>query len=260
MVTHLQFEREIRFLERLADFVPSVAQNFHGPLPLPDLSRALIQRLRDLGWTEARIAEHVESFHVDGDPAVNPKLMDRLEGLLDLVALALEEHDLALTDSLPTLATLESSKWPPVRTTISFWAPESLISRWNAALGQVQNQHAPMPIWAAALLLMRSAVEEWQRVDPSRRPAEWKIFERDAWRCAAPGCSSRRRLEAHHIIFRSQNGSDDPENLITLCHAHHRRGIHEGYLRVKGTAPGDLRWRLGASKHRIFHGSQRVTG
>ncbi|HET9233320.1 MAG TPA: HNH endonuclease [Candidatus Eisenbacteria bacterium] len=97
---------------------------------------------------------------------------------------------------------------------------------------------------------MRLAVEEWQRVDPSRRPAEWKIFERDEWRCRAPGCSSRRRLEAHHVIFRSHNGSDDPKNLVTLCHAHHRRGIHEGTLRVEGTAPHALRWRLGGGRRR----------
>ena len=284
-VTYLQFDREVRFLERLADFVPSVAQKFHGPLPLPGLPSALIQRLRDLGWNEPRIENYLESFDFGGDPAVNPILMDRLEGLLDLVALALEEHDLGLTGELPTLATsaedrrpetpasvpgqsgslpmlatLGGSNSPPLRTTISFWAPESLIARWNAALERVQLQHGPMPIWAAALRLMRSVVEEWQRVDPSRRPAEWKIFERDAWRCAAPGCSSRRRLEAHHIIFRSQNGSDDPENLITLCHAHHRHGIHDSHLHVEGTAPGRLRWRLGVSKHRVFHGSQRVTG
>ena len=286
-VTHLQFEREIRFLERLADYAPSVAKQCHGPLPLPGLPRALIQRLRDLGWSEARIEVCAGPFGAEGDPAVDPTLMERLEGLLDVVALALEEHELVAAGVLPTLATQEndatlpgsdSTPLPtlatrdrpdllPRRTTISFWAPESLITRWNAALEQVQRQHGPLPAWAAALFLVRRAVDEWERVDPSRRPAEWRIFERDQWHCRAPGCSSRRRLEAHHIVFRSQNGSDDPENLVTLCHAHHRRGIHEGYLRVKGTAPGELRWRLGGGKRadgtprpvRNFNGSRAAT-
>jgi hypothetical protein len=43
----------------------------------------------------------------------------------------------------------------------------------------------------AALLLVRRAVEEWERVDPSRRPDNLKILERDEWRCQAPGCTSR---------------------------------------------------------------------
>jgi len=143
------------------------------------------------------------------------------------------------------------------RTTISFWMPDALIDQWTAAIRRVQFLHGPVPTWAAALFLVRRAVEEWERVDPSRRPAEWKIFERDHWRCQAPGCSSRRRLEAHHIIFRSQHGSDEPDNLITLCHGHHRRGIHEGYLAVSGSAPSDLRWRLGGSRGHFYHGSLR---
>ena len=109
-VTHLQFDREVRFLERLRDFVPSVAQQFHGPLPLPDLPGALLRRLRDLGWTEARIHECVGAFEPGGDPAVDPLLMSRLEGLLELVALALEEHDMRV--ALPTLAASGDSPAP----------------------------------------------------------------------------------------------------------------------------------------------------
>jgi 5-methylcytosine-specific restriction endonuclease McrA len=33
--------------------------------------------------------------------------------------------------------------------------------------------------------------------------------------CGAPGA------DVHHIIFRSQQGTDEPENLITLCRPHH---------------------------------------
>ena len=129
---------------------------------------------------------------------------------------------------------------------------------------QVRALVGPLPTWAAALFLIRRAVEEWERVGPTRRPTEWKIFERDQWRCQAPGCSSRHNLEAHHIIFRSHGGPDDPDNLITLCHGHHRRGIHDGYVTVMGSAPGDLRWSLGGGKvgsscasraTRFFHGS-----
>jgi hypothetical protein len=321
-VTHLQFEREVRFLERFAEYLPGLRQQFYGPLPLPGLSRALVGCLRELGWTQPEISEHVSLQEGEGDPAVDPLLMDQLEGLLDLVAVALEQHDMTLMATVPTLApassadssevptlapasTTDSSEVPTLvpessadssevptlapaeehkaklaslfspeskalpmlapgdthdphaRTTISFWAPDVLIEQWTAAIRRVQFLHGALPAWAAALFLVRRAVEEWERVDPGRRPTEWKIFERDQWRCQAPGCSSRRRLEAHHIIFRSQNGSDDPDNLITLCHGHHRRGIHEGYLAVSGSAPSDLRWRLGGTRGHFFHGSLR---
>ena len=44
---------------------------------------------------------------------------------------------------------------------------------------------------------------------------------------------------------RSGRGSDDPENLISLCAAHHLHGIHGGRMRVTGTAPDKLVWEFG---------------
>ncbi|NNF87899.1 MAG: hypothetical protein HKM97_05200, partial [Acidimicrobiia bacterium] len=40
------------------------------------------------------------------------------------------------------------------------------------------------------------------------------------------GCTSRYRLEIHHIIPRSQGGTHDLENLTTLCWWHHHIAIH----------------------------------
>jgi hypothetical protein len=54
---------------------------------------------------------------------------------------------------------------------------------------------------------------------------------RDKRRCCFCGpdgkqCSAERHLHYHHIIPVSQGGDDSPENLVTLCSAHHRL-IHE---------------------------------
>jgi hypothetical protein len=76
-----------------------------------------------------------------------------------------------------------------------------------------------------------------------------RIFERDDWRCAVPGCSSRRNLQAHHIVFRALGGADADCNLITLCAFHHLRGVHGGSLRVTGEAPGHIRFALGIRGH-----------
>ncbi len=75
--------------------------------------------------------------------------------------------------------------------------------------------------------------------------ARYRIYARDGWRCAVPGCTSHQNLHDHHIHFRSAGGSDDPANRVTLCAFHHLRGVHAGLLRCTGKAPDGLRWELG---------------
>ena len=70
------------------------------------------------------------------------------------------------------------------------------------------------------------------------------VFERGAWRCTVPGCRSYRNLQAHHVRFRSRGGSDAPENLTTLCAAHHPRGVHAGRIRITGKVPERLHFEL----------------
>ena len=38
-------------------------------------------------------------------------------------------------------------------------------------------------------------------------------------------CGIRECLENHHIVPRSMGGTDEPENLLTLCYTHHK-GMH----------------------------------
>ena len=251
--THLEFEREVRFLERLAEFTPGIARAFPGPLPHPELESALRSCLRERGWSEARIEAAVlgrmpklARHAIERDRGSDAASLRRLEVLLEIVALA-EEGDCRIDEEVivpPTLPT--APRW----TTVSFWAPRDLVERWTRAIQAIRVRSGPLPSWAAAILILEHAVNEWERVDPARRPEQTPIFERDEWRCQAPGCSARRRLEAHHIIFKSAGGTDDPENLITLCHAHHRHGIHENRLKVTGKAPWNLKWRMGSPGYR----------
>jgi len=67
----------------------------------------------------------------------------------------------------------------------------------------------------------------------------------DGWRCTVPGCSSRRNLHAHHIVYRSAGGSDALENQTTLCAWHHQRGVHAGVIGIRGKAPHALTFTLG---------------
>ena len=88
-------------------------------------------------------------------------------------------------------------------------------------------------------------VEVWKPILAGRSTLQKQILARDRGLCQVPGCS-RAAVHAHHIEFRSAGGSDDPENLVSLCAAHHLRGVHMGRLRVRGKAPDRLQWELGA--------------
>ena len=45
------------------------------------------------------------------------------------------------------------------------------------------------------------------------------VYKRDGYRCAL--CDSPKYIQIHHVIPRSEGGSDFPENLITLCSVCH---------------------------------------
>jgi hypothetical protein len=88
------------------------------------------------------------------------------------------------------------------------------------------------------------ALRSWNAVD-ARVRREHRVFARDGWRCAAPGCTRMRGLHSHHVVFRAQGGGNERENLVTLCAYHHLRGVHGGTLRIRGRAPEALRFELG---------------
>jgi 5-methylcytosine-specific restriction endonuclease McrA len=47
-----------------------------------------------------------------------------------------------------------------------------------------------------------------------------RVFARDGWKCQC--CGSSINLHVHHLIYRSQLGTDALDNLITLCATCHR--------------------------------------
>ena len=122
----------------------------------------------------------------------------------------------------------------------------------------------------ALALLVEHFLETWSAAElrPTRDERLYRIAERDGWRCAVPGCTSRRNLAVHHIRFRSHGGGDEDENLTLCCALHHLEGIHGGRMRVRGQAPDRLRWELGlrpdradgAPLWRVCHGRLREAG
>ena len=92
--------------------------------------------------------------------------------------------------------------------------------------------------------LLEHALATWTLRDPSR-PRPDPVFERDGYRCAVPGCTSRMSLHDHHVVFRSRQGSNELANRLGICAFHHQRCLHAGRLRIRGLAPDRLLFELG---------------
>lgn len=71
-----------------------------------------------------------------------------------------------------------------------------------------------------------------------------KVLNRDNYTCQC--CKGKRKdskLEVHHIVYRSDGGSNEEDNLITLCHTCHS-ALHHGTIKLKvnGKRKGNLRY------------------
>ena len=102
-----------------------------------------------------------------------------------------------------------------------------------------------VPEWVALLSLIEGFISVWD--DPSQGPkrASDLVYIRDGWRCSAPGCTSRRQLEDHHVVYRSKGGSNELTNRVTLCRFHHQQGEHGVLMKCRGRAPLELTWWMG---------------
>ncbi|MEE9278876.1 MAG: hypothetical protein V3V67_01750 [Myxococcota bacterium] len=124
----------------------------------------------------------------------------------------------------------------------SFWLTLDTVRRRTQRLSGVRPT-----LGEAFEAMMEYALREWGADAKVRR--EHRIMARDGWRCLVPGCSSYRNLHAHHIVLRSQGGGDEDANQLTLCVAHHLRGVHGGTLEITGKAPDELVFKLGIRRN-----------
>lgn len=73
---------------------------------------------------------------------------------------------------------------------------------------------------------------------------KWKkrvaaVMERDGHKCRI--CGTRRGFaDVHHIVKRSQGGTDDMDNLMLLCRACHNK--QHGQVRLKSIPMDDVAW------------------
>jgi hypothetical protein len=123
-------------------------------------------------------------------------------------------------------------------------------SRCDTVAGQIARsfsaENRPLPMWVGLFAMLEDFADTWD--DPAALPKRKadRIYIRDGWRCTAPGCSSRKNLESHHLEHLSQGGHPTAEdNQSCACRFHHQLGEHGLLASCKGKAPLDITWRLG---------------
>ena len=83
------------------------------------------------------------------------------------------------------------------------------------------------------------------------------IYSRAGWRCMAPGCTSRKNLDDHHVIYRSRCGPDSHDNRVCACRFHHYWGEHGELASCRGKAPLGILWRLGKKDLAVWYRNER---
>ncbi|MDQ7823905.1 MAG: HNH endonuclease signature motif containing protein [Candidatus Eremiobacteraeota bacterium] len=136
---------------------------------------------------------------------------------------------------------------------IKFFLPRELEVLWNLAAHAFLVRLA-LAEGADSLVLpeekfLAALMADYLKTEGTLKKAahHHKILKRDRFRCQTPGCRCRRNLHVHHIIRRSQGGTDDPWNLIVLCEACHLHLLHGlRTLTVRGRAPFELTFTFGS--------------
>jgi hypothetical protein len=232
---------------------------------------AYVKRLRD----ELRIIEwhHIEEpgrISMPSSDAEWHASLHRAPGttrdrVARFVARALEDGGLGSPEASSDVADAKPRTLRNPDVFLAFDLPEDMAIRWRASIGAAcesifQRTGSPVPLWAGMLELVWHFVTTWD--DPQGCPKRaWDaIYARDDWRCMAPGCTARVRLQDHHVVYRSHQGSDDPWNQITQCMFHHQQGEHGTLARVRGRAPLELTWRLGEPELATWARNERRIG
>ena len=118
----------------------------------------------------------------------------------------------------------------------------TLRSKFNSHVREIEFIKKILPI--KNLILETASFDTHKLKDPNVRGWGYQkgtnygfansrahALDRDKYACQYCGAKNTR-LEVHHIVFRSQGGSDDLDNLITLCKKCHH-DLHKGEIKLR---------------------------
>lgn len=136
----------------------------------------------------------------------------------------------------------------------------TMISKFNSHVKEIEFIKSVLPITTMVLetgqfdthlmknpSLANQKVRHWgyqKGINYGFENTKAMVLNRDNYTCQyCKGKHKDSKLEVHHIMFRSQGGSDEADNLITLCHTCHK-DLHNGKITPKfnGKKKGTLKY------------------
>jgi 5-methylcytosine-specific restriction endonuclease McrA len=118
--------------------------------------------------------------------------------------------------------------------------PQLRVSSWQLAVGSFEKSRPSRRRKNCELPTANFQLSHHQRasqtIPPSVRRA---VLLRDQHCCQVPGCRHATFVDVHHLRAREDGGSHEPDNLLTLCGAHHR-ACHRGELLIEKSVSGAL--------------------
>jgi len=147
-----------------------------------------------------------------------------------------------------------SEEAPPTQVTVIVDAKESAATNGEAGVvleaGPRVGRQALQAILCEADTEVIARAEDGRYLDYGRKartvPPALKraLIDKFHGRCAADGCNSRYRLEAHHKTPWSEGGVTDQDGLVLLCWFHHHVVVHRwGYQLFEHPDHGRIRFR-----------------
>jgi hypothetical protein len=197
---------------------------------------ALEQRL----WELPPLRRAIE----DGLPYEKARLLGRLEKPAEIEAWIPRAAKMTVV-ALRRALELEEDTQMRARRVLVVRLPSRTAALLAAAFRAVREAGDPLASPAECLArLAAHFLGVWKPARRRRSTRSQAVRARDLGWCLVPGCS-RPATDAHHVLFRSLGGGDEPPNLASFCSPHHLRGVHMGNVRVWGRAPDGLVWELG---------------
>jgi hypothetical protein len=102
--------------------------------------------------------------------------------------------------------------------------PDTLAAVLCGGAVQVTVTDQGRPLWSSPTT---------RAIPPATRRS---VLARDGG-CVADGCTSRYRLQPHHIRHRTHGGDHDPDNVATLCWWHHHVVVHRMGYQIDPSSP-----------------------
>jgi len=145
------------------------------------------------------------------DHRLRPQRM--ADALVELAAHK-QKIQMQVTSSVETLLDLVGA--PGAETEFSLPISSKTVERWacDSSLSRV--------------LLQDSMVIDVGRAQPAIGGPKRRALNARDGHCRWPGCERPASwCDGHHIVYRMHGGGDELDNLVLLCHRHHRM-VHEG--------------------------------